>query len=113
MRGAKGRPFDEATRDGSREARGGTPCHRGNNGDARFKARKAVCGAWSWSAPAPAPAPLPGLPRRKLVSILYADPHDLNGVPERRVRMFDLLYLATGLGFFALMAAYARWAGQA
>jgi hypothetical protein len=27
--------------------------------------------------------------------------------------MFDLLYLAAGLGFFALMGAYARWAGQA
>jgi len=27
--------------------------------------------------------------------------------------MFDLIYLAVGLGFFALMGAYARWAGQA
>ncbi len=24
--------------------------------------------------------------------------------------MFDLIYLAVGLGFFALMGAYARWA---
>ncbi len=28
-------------------------------------------------------------------------------------RMFDLLYLAVGLGFFALMGLYARFAGEA
>jgi len=50
---------------------------------------------------------------RKLVWILYADRVHLNGDPERRARMFDLIYLAVGLGFFALMGAYARWAGQA
>ena len=32
---------------------------------------------------------------------------------ERKVRMFDILYLAVGLGFFVLMGAYARWAGEA
>lgn len=34
-------------------------------------------------------------------------------IPKGGLAMFDLLYLATGLGFFALMGAYARWAGQA
>lgn len=52
-------------------------------------------------------------PTRKLVWILYADPVHLGSDPERRARMFDLIYLAVGLGFFALMGAYARWAGQA
>lgn len=50
---------------------------------------------------------------RKLVSILYADLRRSNGDPERRAHMLDILYLATGLGFFALMAVYARWAGRA
>ncbi len=51
--------------------------------------------------------------RRKFVWILYAGRVHLNGDPERRARMFDLLYLAAGLGFFASMGAYARWAGRA
>ncbi len=54
-----------------------------------------------------------GFPPAKFVWILYADRVHLNGDPERRARMFDFLYLATGLGFFALMGAYARWAGRA
>jgi hypothetical protein len=58
------------------------------------------------------PAQIVG-PARKLVWILYADRVHLKGDPERRVRMYDLIYLAVGLGFFALMSAYARWAGQA
>lgn len=49
----------------------------------------------------------------KLIWNFYAVSGDLTCDPERRARMFDLLYLAAGLGFFALMGAYARWAGEA
>jgi hypothetical protein len=49
----------------------------------------------------------------KLIWIFYAPPRDWSGDPERRARMLDLIYLAAGLGFFAAMAAYARWAGRA
>ena len=31
----------------------------------------------------------------------------------RRLSMSDILYLAVGLGGFALLAAYARWAATA
>ncbi|MBB3996984.1 hypothetical protein [Aureimonas pseudogalii] len=34
-------------------------------------------------------------------------------IPKEGTAMFDFFYLATGLGFFVLMGAYARWAGQA
>ncbi len=53
---------------------------------------------------------MPGAP--KLTWNFYADPREARGDPERRVRMLDCLYLAVGLGFFALMGTYARWAGR-
>ncbi len=33
--------------------------------------------------------------------------------PKGGFAMYDLIYLAVGLGFFAAMSAYARWASQA
>lgn len=36
-----------------------------------------------------------------------------NGDPKRRARsMMDIIYLAVGIGFFALMASYARFTAK-
>ena len=51
---------------------------------------------------------------RQFVSNLYAvKPSSSWSTPTGGIRMLDLLYLALGLGLFALMGLYARWAANA
>jgi hypothetical protein len=51
---------------------------------------------------------------RRFVSNLYAaKPSFCPSKPTGGAQMLDLVYLALGLGLFALMSLYARWAANA
>jgi len=50
---------------------------------------------------------------RQSTWIPYADRAYWNGCPNQEASMLDIAYLAVGLGFFAAMALYARWAAGA
>lgn len=50
----------------------------------------------------------------KLVSNFYAGrPSSFRSKPAGGLAMLDLVYLALGIGLFALMGLYARWAANA
>ena len=46
------------------------------------------------------------------VSRAYAGRRSYRG-PHQGTRTMDIVYLAVGIGFFAVMAGYARWAAKA